>query len=189
MNGRRRIKAAWLAAVLLLTVGARAMEPQVQDDLFAGTEKFAKGAKSSTEVNLDKNMLAMAGKFMDNDGDGDGDKQQKDLAKKMDFIVVREYEYAKAGEYNLADLAEFQKRLDAGGWSYVVKERSEHSSTSVCVKIDTEGQTTELIVIEAEPRALTFVHLKGHMTMRELTKIGAKYGVPQDDPKLKGIGK
>ena len=187
MNGRRRIKAVWLAAVLLLTVGARAMEPQVQEDLFAGTEKFAKGAKSSTEVNLDKNMLAMAGKFMNDDGDGD--KQEKDLARKMDFIVVREYEYAKPGEYNLADLAEFQKRLDAGGWSYVVKERTEHSSTSVCVRIDTEGQTTELIVIEAEPRALTFVHLKGHMTMRELTKIGAKYGVPQDDPKLKGIGK
>ena len=176
-----------LAAVLLLTVGVRAMEPQVQDDLFAGTDKFAKGAKSSTEVNLDKNMLAMAGKFMNDDGDGD--KQEKDLAKKLDFIVVREYEYAKPGEYNLADLAEFQKRLDAGGWSYVVKERSEHSSTSVCVKIDTEGGTTELIVIEAEPKELTFVHLKGHMTMRELTKIGGKYGVPQDDPKLKGIGK
>jgi hypothetical protein len=187
MSERRGMKAIVLAVVLLLTVGAQAMEPQVQDDLFAGTEKFAKGAKSSTEVNLDKNMLAMAGKFMD--GDGDGDRQQQDLAKKMDFIVVREYEYAKAGEYNLADLEEFQKRLDQGGWSYVVKERSEHSSTSVCVKIDSEGGTTELIVIEAEPRALTFVHLKGHMTMRELTKIGGKYGVPQDDPKLKGIGK
>src|ERR1700712_4689321 len=82
MRGRRGIRAAMLAAVLLVTVCARAMEPQVQDDLFAGTDKFAKGAKSSTEVNLDKNMLAMAGKFMDNDGDGDGDKQGKDLAKK-----------------------------------------------------------------------------------------------------------
>jgi hypothetical protein len=187
MSGRRGIKAAMMAGVLLLTMGAQAMEPQVQDDLFAGTDKFAKGAKSSTEVNLDKNMLAMAGKFMD--GDGDGDKQGQEVASKMDFIVVREYEYAKAGDYNMADLAEFQKRLDAGGWSYVVKERNEHNSTSVCVKIDTEAKTTELIVIEAEPRALTFVHLKGHMTMRELMKIGGKYGVPQDDPRLKGIGK
>lgn len=187
MKRQSGFKTILLAAVLLARSAAWALEPQVQDDLFAGTDKFAKGAKSSTEVNLDKNMLAMAGKFLDDEGEGD--KPDKDLAKKLDFIVVREYEYAKPGEYNIADLAEFQKRLDAGGWSYVVKERTDHSSTSVCVKIDTEGKTTELIVIEAEPRALTFVHLKGHMTMRELTKAGAKYGVPQDDPKLKGIGK
>ena len=33
--------------------------PQVKDDLFAGTEKFAQGASDVTEVNLDKSMLGM----------------------------------------------------------------------------------------------------------------------------------
>jgi hypothetical protein len=154
---------------------AMAASPQSKDDLFAGTEKFAQNAKSSTEVNLDKNMLGMAGKFVD---DGE-DKNGTDLAKKMDFVIVREYEYVKAGDYNLADVEEFRNRLDSSGWSHLVKERSATSSTDVCVKTDDDGKFSELVVIDAEPKELTFVHLKGHMSMEDLMKAGGKYGAPR----------
>jgi Domain of unknown function (DUF4252) len=81
----------------------------------------------------------------------------------------------------MADVEEFRKRLEDGGWSHIVKERSENESTDVCVKTDQNGQFSELVVISAEPRELTFVHLKGHMSMEDLTKMGAHYGVPQND--------
>lgn len=169
--------------------------PQVQDDLFAGAEKFAKGARSSTEVNLDRKMLGMASRFMaDNDDDDDKDKDkdkgkdkdgkhEADLAKKLDFVIVRTYEYAKPGQYNRADVDEIQHRLDNGGWSHIVKERSAEENTDVCIKTDNNGEFSELVVISAEPTALTFVHLKGHMSIRDLTRIGGKYGVPQETPK------
>jgi len=170
-----------MAAIAVLSVAAVSMQamgvPQQKDELFAGADKFAQGAKSSTEVNLDKNMLGMVGKFGD---DGD-DKSGSDLARKMEFVIVRSYEYAKVGQYNMADVEEFRKRLEDGGWSHVVKERSATESTDVCVKTDKDGGFTELVVISAEPMELTFVHLKGHMTMQELTKMGAHYGVPQTD--------
>jgi Domain of unknown function (DUF4252) len=160
----------------------RALEPlQQKDDLFAGAEKFSQGAKSTTEVNLDKNMLGMVGKFGD---DGD-DKSGTDLAKKMDFVIVRSYEYETAGQYKMSDVEEFRKRLEDGGWSHVVKERSATESTDVCVKLGPDGQFSELVVIDAEPRELTFVHLKGHMSSNDLMKMGAHYGVPQDTPKKK----
>jgi hypothetical protein len=180
------------AALVLAGTGAQAMggqrvsvgffSPQVRDDLFAGADKFSHGAKSTTEVNLDRKMLGMAAKFAGSYSDDKDDKDDKDDAKlvnKLEFVIVRSYEYEKPGQYNMADVEEFQKRLESGGWSHIVKARSATESTDVCVKTDDNGAFSELVVISAEPTELTFVHLKGHMTMDELTKAGAKYGVPQ----------
>ena len=170
------------AAVLFVAAPFQAMAtpPQQKDELFAGAEKFAKNAKSSTEVNLDKNMLGMAGKYVD-----DSDKEAAGLTKKLDFVIVRDYEYDKPGQYNMADVEEFRNRLDSGGWSHVVKERSATESTDVCMKTDSDG-VTELVVIDAEPNELTFVHLKGHMSMSDLEKAGGKYGAsPKKATKVK----
>lgn len=180
-----------LAGVLLASGGAQATagqrhivlsafgEPQVKDDLFAGADKFSHGAKSSTEVNLDSKMLAMAAKFAGSDSDDRSDKADANLVKKLEFVIVRSYEYEKPGQYSMADVEEFQRRLESGGWSHIVKTRGAAESTDVCVKTDDSGAFSELVVISAEPTELTFVHLKGHMSMDELTKAGAKYGVPQ----------
>jgi len=178
--------------LLLLAFGLRAMaEPQVADDLFAGADKFAKGARSSTEVNLDRKMLGMASRFLaDSEDDDDkgkdkekGGKSEAELAKKLDFVIVRTYEYDKPGKYSRADVDEIQHRLDTGGWSHIVKERSETETTDVCIKTDNNGEFSELVVITTEPTELTFIHLKGHMSMQDLTRVGGKYGVPQENLK------
>lgn len=184
MDVRRITATAVLMVLLMVTTGARAIGGlQVKDDLFAGADKFSQGAKSSTEVNLDSRMLGMASKFT-----GD-DKESGDLIKKLQFVIVRSYEYEKPGQYNMADIEEFRKRLEAGGWSHIVKERSATENTDVCVKLGENGEFSELVVIAAEPQELTFVHLKGHMSLDELTKAGAKYGVPQDAVKKEGKSK
>lgn len=189
MNRRMKVagRGTTLMAAILFAAApfmAQAAPPQQKDYLFAGAEKFAKNAKSSTEVNLDKNMLGMASKFSE-DSDKQGGKEAADLTKKLDFVIVRDYEYDKPGQYNMADVEEFSKRLDTGGWSHVVKERSATENTDVCMKTDSEG-ISELVVISAEPNELTFVHLKGHMSMSDLEKAGGKYGVPKEKtPKLK----
>jgi len=152
---KRWMATAVLTALLMVTTGARALgDPQVKDDLFAGADKFSHGASSSTEVNLDSKMLGMASKFGGNDKDSD-------LVKKLEFVIV----------------------LETGGWSHVVKVREAKESTDVCVKLDADGQFSELVVIAAEPQELTFVHLKGHMSLDQLMKAGAKYGVPESAEK------
>jgi len=141
--------------------------PQVKDDLFDGTEKFAKNAKESNEVNLDQNMLALAGKKGGSKGD---------LAKKMDFIVVRSYEYANEGDYKMSDVQEYFKKLDAAGWKHMVRTRSARESTDICVKQDAEGVTREMVVISAEPKELSFIHLKGNVSLNDLNKLGGMMG-------------
>ena len=185
-----------LGVMLLVAPGTQAMggqkvslgffSPQVKDDLFAGADKFSHGAKSSTEVNLDRKMLAMAAKFAGSDSDDKDDKDDAKLVNKLEFVIVRSYEYDKPGQYSMADVEEFQRRLESGGWSHIVKTRSSTDSADVCVKTDDNGAFSELVVISAEPTELTFVHLKGHMSMDELTKAGAKYGVPQTGDKDSG---
>jgi hypothetical protein len=109
-----------LSASHALAVGAL----QEKDDLFAGAEKFAAKAKNSSEVNLDSRMLGLASGFGGGDSSG--------LMKKLDFVIVRSYEYDKPGDYNMADIEPFTKRLESGGWSHLVKERSATESTDVC---------------------------------------------------------
>lgn len=154
------------------------------DPLLNGTDRFAQGATDVTEVNLDKGMMAMAAKFMEK-----SDVEAQQLMKKMDFVNVKAYQYAKAGGYRMGDLDQFRSRLDEAQWSHVVKERSATEATDVWIKADSEGQMSELLVIAAEPTELTFVHLKGRMSMEELTKAGANYGVPQSSGKLQKRGK
>ena len=140
--------------------------PQTKDALFAGTERFAKGAKDVTEVNMDQKSLAM----MPSGG------KNAEKAKKMDLIVVHTYTYEKVGMYSLADVETFRKRLDDGSWSCIVHEKSKDGSTDVCMRPGTDHETNEMVVITAEPLELTFVHMKGRMPMGDLTKMGAMGG-------------
>src|SRR6266568_4152680 len=63
---------------------------QVKDDLFAGTEKFANGAKEVTEINLDSKTMGMVG----------SKKVGDDIARKMNFMVIHTYTYDKPGMYS-----------------------------------------------------------------------------------------
>jgi hypothetical protein len=162
---------ALLGLCLLGTGWAHA---QNTDPLFAGVDQFSKNSTNTTDVNLDKNTLGLAA----GSGMGNG------LAKKMDSVSVHTFEYPKEGDYNIGEVAKIRDRLEKGGWKHLVHETSPTESTDVCVKTDDEGQLSELVVITAEPKELTFVHLKGHLDMSDLKKFGGGSGNETPDPKL-----
>jgi hypothetical protein len=147
--------------------------PQVKDDLFAGTEKFAQGAKDVTEINLDKNMLGMVPK-------GDSD-----MARKMDFVVVHSYTYDKPGMYRMEDIDIFRKRLTDGSWNCFIHTRDKDSSTDICSRSVDHSETNEMVIMTAEPQELTFVHLRGRVSMSDLGKMGASMGGSADTSKSK----
>lgn len=139
--------------------------PQVKDDLFAGTEKFAQGASDVTEVNLDKNMLGMVGK-------GNGD-----LAHKMDFIVVHSYEYDKPGMYKMEDVEVYRKRLTDGNWNCFIHTRDRDETTDICSHTLPDNETNELVIMTAEPKELTFIHLRGKMSIQDLRSMHGVSGM------------
>ena len=150
---RAAVCSAAMSQILLAMVlggvvaAAQGTSSTVKDDLFNGTERFAKGASDVTEVTMDPDTLGMVS----------GDNARR--AHGMVLNVVRTYEYDKPGMYNVAEVEEFRKRLDTGDWHCSVHTRSLKSgeSTDICSKHRTDGLVEQAIITVA-PKELTFIH-------------------------------
>jgi hypothetical protein len=132
----------------------------VKVDLFAGTEKFAQGASESTEINLDPDTMDMV---------GSGHKNAE-LAKKMKFMTIRTYEYDKPGMYKMEDVEAYRKKLEDGTWKCSVRVREKNESTDICSRIGPDHETREMVILTAEPKELTFIHMSGNMSLEDLNK-------------------
>ena len=131
---------------------------QVKDELFAGTEKFAQGASQATEINLDPDTIGM----MDSHG------KNAELAKKVKFMTIRTYEYDKPGMYKMEDVEVFRKRLDDPTWKCSVRVREKNESTDICSRLGPDHETNEMVILTAEPKELTFIHMSGNMSLADL---------------------
>jgi hypothetical protein len=131
----------------------------VKDDLFAGAEKFAQGASDVTELNLDPNTIGMV---------GHGHGRDADMARKMNFMVIHTYKYDKPGMYSMDDFDAFRKRLTDGSWTCPIHTRSKTESTDICSRTLADHETNEMVILTAEPRELTFIHMSGKMSLGEL---------------------
>jgi len=132
-----------------------------KDELLAGTEKFAQGARSVTEINLDPTTLSM----MSNHG------RDAELAHKMTLMVVHTYSYDKPGMYRQEDVDAFRKKLEDGSWSCFVHTRSESGSSDICSRAGADHETNEMVIFSCRPEKLTFIHMSGKMSLEELSQM------------------
>lgn len=135
-------------------------DPQGKDDLLDGLDRLGANAKERNEVNLDKNTLALAG--------GKKGGRYGDLAQKMDYISVRNYEFAQKGQYQKSDLDALRHRLEGNGWSHLVRNESGEESNDIVIKSDREGFISDMVILNAEPKELNIVHLRGHFRMDDV---------------------
>jgi len=144
-----------------------AAEPQVKDELFAGTEKFEQGATDATTVNLNPSMLGLVG----------GDKSG--VAQKMKFIVVHSYRYPKPGMYKMEDVELYRQKLRTGNWNCFihVTETKTGKSTDICTQPAPNDQGNEMVIMNVEPMELTFIHMSGNASLADLEKLGALNGI------------
>jgi hypothetical protein len=143
-------------------------DPQVKDDLFEGTEKFAKGASDVTSVNLGPDMLGMV-----------SGKHGGDMAHKLNFMVVRTYEYPRTGMYNPADLEVYRQKLRDGKWNCFIHttESRTGESTDICNRPLPNGEGNEMVIMTVEPKELTFIHMSGKGSLADLGKMGRMGGM------------
>jgi hypothetical protein len=142
-------------------------DPQVKDDLFDGTEKFAKGASDVTSVNLGPDMLGMV-----------SGKHGGDVAHKMNFMVVRSYTYPHEGMYSMADVDAYRRKLRSGNWNCFVHtyESKTGESTDICNRALPNNDGNEMVILTVEPKELTFIHMSGKGSLADLGKLGAMGG-------------
>ncbi len=165
--------------------GKAQTSPTVKDDLFAGTEMFAKGATSVTEISMDPDSLGMVG------------GRDSRRAHSMVLNVVRTYGYDKPGMYRIEDVETFRNKLNTGDWhcSVHIRDMKNGESTDVCRKRRTDD-LEETAIVTVEKQELTFIHriqrrsADGKSEMGDFMMFGGFSGLPalaRLEPQLMGL--
>ena len=98
-----------------------------------------------------------------------------ELAHKMKYMVIHTYEYPKAGMYKDEDVEAYRKKLQDGSWSCSVHTKDKSGTTDICSRTSsTEG--SEMVILTAEPKELTFIHMSGNVSLDELSHMSGAMG-------------
>jgi hypothetical protein len=167
---------AQLALLALMPAAtARGQDAKLQ---IKNVEKLADKAAEVVDVTLDKPMLELASKFL-NDED---DAEARELIKDMKGIYVKSFEFDKEGEYSDADIEPILTQLKFPGWSKLVDVRSKRDrETDEVYIMEQGGKIVGLAVIAAEPKELTIVNIVGPIDLDKLSKLEGHLGVPHLD--------
>jgi hypothetical protein len=176
---RRSLWKVTIAAILTLPAWAA-------DDLKmpVNLDKLAERASESVDVTLDASMLQLASGFLSK---SDRDEVQvKKLIAKLKGVYVRSFEFDRAGQYSMSDVEAIRSQLKPPTWSRIVGVKSIKGENSE-IYLKKEGeQIAGLVVLAAEPKELTVVHIDGPISPEELSQLGGHLGVPKFDGSRKG---
>jgi hypothetical protein len=174
----------FFAAFAVVVTALGACGALAQDQLPAPSpieKQLAARATHVTEVTLDKNMLAFAGKFLDKDKD---DQTVKQMIQNLTGVYVRDYEFEKEHEYSEEDVDGLRKYFENSDWSPMVRERTKGMAegTDVYLKL-VNGQMQGLFVLDAEEKELSLVLILGPIDLNNLGKLGGNFGISKETMK------
>jgi hypothetical protein len=121
-------------------------------------------------------MLQLASKFLSSD-DPDNAKV-KQIVSKLKSVYVRSFEFAKDSQYSMDEIEPLRAQLKSPQWSRIVSDRSKTETAEIYVGRDGD-KVTGLVVIDAEPRELTVVHINGPIDVNGLSELGGHMGIPR----------
>jgi hypothetical protein len=152
---------------LLVSSNGLAQSFQIPDRI----EQLAPKARESVNITLDGPLLQLASQFM-----GTNEQQIKQLVSNLKAIHVRNFEFEREGQFSEADVEAVRVQLRSG-WSRIIDTREDGEHVEVYVKRDKE-QLDGLVLISAERRELSIVHIDGPIDLRQLSLLGGHLGIP-----------
>jgi hypothetical protein len=151
-------------------------------------EKLAEHATESVDVTLDQSTLQLASGFLSKD---DPDEAQvKKMIGKLKGIYVRSFEFDKEGQYSISDVQAMRAQLKGTNWTRIVGVKSIKGENTEVYLLKNGDQIGGIVVLDAEPKELTIVHVDGSISPEELSRLGGHMGIPElgKDKKTKGNG-
>jgi len=132
-------------------------------------------AKESVDIDLDSNLLQLAARFLSST---DKDQNEaKNLLNGLKAICVRNYEFAKDGEYTPDDLQRVRNQFRTPLWSRIVHTQEGKESSEVFTRTE-GGKITGFAIIAAEAKELHIVYIDGPVDLDKLSQYGGKLGIP-----------
>jgi Domain of unknown function (DUF4252) len=139
---------------------------------------LASRATESVDVSLDGNMLQLASKFLSGSKPDEG--QAKKLIANLKAIYVKAYEFDKPGQYSDADIESVRAQVRGAPWTRIVSAQSKKGGETAEIYIKTEKDVIAgLLIIAAEPKELTFVHILGPIDPEQIANLSGKFGIPK----------
>ena len=140
-------------------------------------DKLAQRAKESVDVTLDASLLQLASGFLSKNN-ADEAKVKKMIAN-LKGVYVRSFEFDKEGQYSMADVEAIRVQMKTPTWSKIVSVKSLQSeNTEIYVKKEGD-HIGGLVVLVAEPKELTVVHIDGPINPEELSELSGHMGIPR----------
>jgi hypothetical protein len=139
---------------LALSAPARAQALDINLDTMAAK------AKEKAEVTLEGSLLAQALQM--------APANVKSAVANVSRVVVRHYEFATTGQYADSDLEAIRKQVST--WSRVINVKDEHESTEIYM-LSKDGKPAGFLLIAAEPKELTVVHVVGSIDLASLRAV------------------
>jgi hypothetical protein len=140
-------------------------------------EKLAERATESVDVTLDQSTLQLASGFLSKD---DPDEAQvKRMIGKLKGIYVRSFEFDKEGQYSTSEVQALRTQLKGSNWSRIVGVKSIKSENAEIYLLKNGDQIGGIVVLDAEPKELTIVHIDGSISPEELSRLGGHMGIPE----------
>jgi hypothetical protein len=164
---------AVIAATVILPLGAQGVKMPVN------LERLAEHATETVDVTLDASMLQLASRFLSKD---DPDQMRvKQLVSKLKGVYVRSFEFDKDGQYSKGDVEAIRSQFKTPDWTRIVGVKSTKGENSEIYVKKNGDQVAGLVVINAEPKELTIVHIDGPIDPQELSQLGGHMGIPKLD--------
>jgi hypothetical protein len=140
-------------------------------------DKLAERATETVDVTLDKSTLQLASGFLSkNDPD---EAQVKNLIQKLKGIYVRSFEFDKEGQYSMSDVQAMRAQLKGPNWSRIVGVKSIKGQNTEVYLLKEGEHIGGIVVLDAEPKELTIVHVDGPINPEDLSKLGGHMGIPE----------
>ena len=155
-----------LMFVVLMLIAATASAQQL--DLKA-LDKYADGAKSKTEINMDESMLKSAATSLN-----EKQKDEKIARKSVEGLkgfYLRSYEFSDTFVLNLDELKPLVDQLKAPDWKPLLRNKEAREQTEIWMHY-TNGTADGMVLIAAEPHELTVINGIGVTNMSDLKALG-----------------
>jgi hypothetical protein len=147
-------------------------------------ENLSAKAKESVNITLDGPLLQLAGQFL-NSGNGD-EQAAKEIVSKLRGIHVRSFEFDREGAYTDADLDAIRSQLKSPAWTRVVDSREQDGEhAQIFVKLE-NGTLAGVVILSAERTELSIVSIDGAIDLKQLWRLGGKFGIPVVPPLTNG---
>jgi hypothetical protein len=170
-----------LAVVILtcLAIPIFAQPARLRIEIF---DSLAPRAAETVDVTLDKGLLKMAARFLNNSKPDEA--KIREIIEGLEGVYVKSLQFDHEGEYNPAEIDSIRAQLQVPGWSKIATVRSRRDDNVDVHLMLENGVINGVAVLVAGQRQLTVVNIVGVIDPEKISQLGlleGRLGIPRLD--------